>query len=346
MWLEREDLEKIDGLRRLGEGSPVLSVYVPLDLGASPHRMESARIMDMLRPVRERLTGDELEGFNVEAERVLAFVRDESLAAGGLTLAVFSSAGRDVFVTLRLAVRLPAVARFQACPYLVPLDAAEENNPLVTIAVIDEREARLLTTSLGEITARDTLSSDIAKRQRQGGWAAFKYERDRAHHVEEHVKEVAKLLEGQYRDGGVRRFVLAGAPEMTAALRDALPRELAVGVAGTTTVEGYGSDEAIIDRALPVAEEAERREELALVAEIRDRVGSRGNGSLGWDQTLALLNEGRVHRLAIGAGHIGTPEGDRAIEAAWGSGAEVEFLQGEAEASLADEGGIGALLRY
>jgi hypothetical protein len=111
-------------------------------------------------------------------------------------------------------------------------------------------------------------------------------------------------------------------------------------------VEGYGSDEAILDRALPVAEQAERQEELALVAEIRDRVGARGAASLGWDQTMALLNEGRVHRLAIASTHVGTADGDRAIEAAWHTGAQVEFLQGEAEAALADQGGIGALLRY
>jgi len=346
MWLESEDLEKFEQLRRLGEGSRVLSVYVPLDPGASPHRIESARLMDMLRVVREGLAGANLDRFNAEAERVLAFVRDETRPAGGLALVAFSAADRDLFTTMRLGVRMPAVARFEARPYLVPLEAAQENSPVVIVAVIDEREARLLTASLDQVRAHERMTSDVPNRQRQGGWAAFKYERDRAHHIDEHIKRTAELLEDRYRGEGARRIVLAGAPEMTSALRAALSREAQAAVAGSTTVEGYGSDDAIMDKAMPVAEHAERQEELQLVAEIRDRVSSRGDASMGWDQTMALLNEGRVHRLAIGVGHIGTPRGDQAIEAAWNSGAQVEFLQEEAETALADQGAIGALLRY
>jgi hypothetical protein len=43
---------------------------------------------------------------------------------------------------------------------------------------------------------------------------------------------------------------------------------------------------------------------------------------------------------------LGTPRGDEALILAWDSDATVEFLRGDAESVLADNGGIGALLRY
>jgi hypothetical protein len=113
-----------------------------------------------------------------------------------------------------------------------------------------------------------------------------------------------------------------------------------------TVIETYASDDEVIAKARSVAESAERDEELKLVREIRDLVGSRGNGSLGWDQTIALLNEGRVHRLALGANHVGTPDGDSAVLKAWDTGATVEILGAEAQAELGDVGEMAALLRY
>ncbi|WP_214319505.1 VLRF1 family aeRF1-type release factor [Nonomuraea sediminis] len=117
--------------------------------------------------------------------------------------------------------------------------------------------------------------------------------------------------------------------------------------------------------------EARARRDQALVSRVKDAALSGGRGVLGLNQTLALLNEGRVERLLLdesgqwrgGSGPDGylygageTPDGvevidepdlgERMIERALESSAEVTILTGEAAADLADYNGVAALLRW
>lgn len=117
--------------------------------------------------------------------------------------------------------------------------------------------------------------------------------------------------------------------------------------------------------------EARTRRDQALVGRVKDAALSGGRGVLGLNQTLALLNEGRVERLLLdesgqwrggsgpdgylyGAGEapdgvevIDEPDlGERMIERALESSVEVTILTGEAAADLADYRGVAALLRW
>lgn len=59
-----------------------------------------------------------------------------------------------------------------------------------------------------------------------------------------------------------------------------------------------------------------------------------------------LLDEGRVHALALPVSALGTVKADEALRKAWASGTRVEFIGTPAEAVLGDAAGVGALLRY
>jgi peptide subunit release factor 1 (eRF1) len=343
MTLEHQDT--IERLRRLRSGSPILSVYLQTEPGLALHHGHVAQLMDVLRDLRERTSKDLHEALEKETERVLAFVR-EDYTPSGRTLIVCSSGPRRLFETVNLQLPLRTLARFAPRPYLIPVDLALEDHPRVAIAHVGQEKTRLLTTVLHEIELERRTTEHVPGRQRQGGWSAFRYQRDRERHIQEHFREVAEELSALQKTAPYKWLVLAGTDEATASVAKLLPRSLKARLAGSFNEEHFESSAKIAARAAELAHEAERAEELQLVTQIHDRTYAQAPATLGWDDTLRALAEGRVHQLVIAAGELNSTEADRAIELVFENGAEVEVVHDNAAEVLAPHRGIGALLRY
>jgi len=345
MRLEPEDELRLNRLRRLVTGQGVLSVFLETEPGLALHHGHIAQLMDVLRDLRRTQSGDDLARVEAESERVLRFVREEYVPHGR-TLAVFSSSPRRLWEALSLQLPLRSLARFAPKPYLAPLEVALEDHPRVAIALVNEERARLFTAVFSEIEAEHEVKEHVPGRQRQGGWSAFKYQRDRERHIREHFRHLVVELQDLQKARPYKWLVIGGADDATSALVNLLPKTLTPKLAGTFREELFKTDDEVVKRGAAIADEAERAEELSLAEEIRDRAFAGGPAALGWDETLQTLGEGRVHRLAIGAAKLASEEADRAIELAWQTGAGVEVVHGSAEDVLAASGGVGALLRY
>lgn len=324
-------------LRGLGNAE-VLSLYLPLTDAPALDRGYIARAKTLLHS----LENDQRSASDIE--RVLAYIVE--MKPTGRMVAAFSCAQKDYFEAVHLQVTLPAVASFGEGAYLAPIESAFDNYPLIATVVIGERDARILLSDLAEVTGKVEVSDDVSSRQRQGGWAAFRIERDRAEHVRGHFRHVAHSLTELHATAAFRRLVLAGSPESASGLIEELPGDLRELVAGTAAIGAYETDAAVITEALAVAARAERDAEVALVSEIRERAFGGGKAALGWQETMQTLRDGRVHRLALAETRLASAEAEEAARLAWDSGAELEVLRGEAETLLDDNGGIGALLRY
>jgi len=345
MKLKTDDELKIRRLRRLSQGQPILSVYLETEPGLALHHGHVATLMDIFRELRERTADEDQAGLAVETDRALAFVREDYIPSGR-TLAVFSSRPRRIFEALSIQLPLLVGARFGPRPYLTPLELALEDHPRVAVALVSEEEVRLMTIVLDEIESEHRVKEQVPGRQRQGGWSAFKYQRDRERHIREHFRHVVGELRELQKKLPYERLVIAGTDEATAAMVKLLPIGLSKKLAGTFREEQFGASAELAKRAALVADEAERAEELQLAEEIRDRALAGGMAALGWDETLQTLTEGRVHRLAISASELGSKEADNALDLATDSDALIEVVHGAAEEVLAPHRGIGALLRY
>lgn len=335
----------VSRLRGLATGELMLSAYVPLEVGQALRQGYEARLMDILRQARQGNTEQELAAFEPEAQQMLDYVRSD-FKPSGRTLVLFSSKPRGLFEALTLQVPLPGAARLSPQPYLIPLETTVKEHPRLAIAVVDEREARFILASLGEVESLSSLHDPVPGRQHQGGWSAFKYERDRAHHVTEHLDHVARQLRELDRLVSFKRLVLGGQAETTHQLAERLDTQTRDKLAGIFRAEMFATDNELANQALKVAEAAERSDEVKLLDQIRERTYAAGNGALGWDETLQALREGRVQTLAIAGARLGHKDADEALTLAWQTGAEVEFLRGEADVAMQELGGMGALLRY
>ena len=345
MRLDPEVRLSIQRLHRLPKGRPVLSVYLETEPGLALHHGHIAQLMDVLRDLRETVAEGDREVLSPEAERVLDFVRQDYVPHGK-TLVIFSSRPRRLWEVFSVQLPLRSRARFAAAPYLTPLDLALEDYPRVAVALVNEEKARLMTTVLDEIEAEREIKEHVPGRQRQGGWSAFKYQRDREHHIREHFVHVVGELQDLQKRLPYKWLVIGGTDDATSAVVGLLPKSLRAKLAGTFRDEQFERDSEIARQGSQVAERAERREELSLAQEIRDRSLASGAGAVGPDETLRRLAEGRVHQLAIAASKLGSAEADTMIGLASDTGASVEVVHGEAEGILAPYGGVGAILRY
>jgi peptide subunit release factor 1 (eRF1) len=93
---------------------------------------------------------------------------------------------------------------------------------------------------------------------------------------------------------GVRRLILAGPREVTAAFRNALPNELKDRVVAEESIDLGAPEGEILDRLEAIREQAEHEREKELLAQIQER------GVRGPDETItALQEENRVYHLAV-----------------------------------------------
>jgi hypothetical protein len=170
--------------------------------------------------------------------------------------------------------------------------------------------------------------------------------------------ETAKRLEQL----GWERIVLVSATQVAARFHAALPHVLSERVIAESDLNLIGEEPSAIAEALePLIDDAWLTRARALADLARERTQAGGAGAVGEPETLTSLAEGRVEHLIVDPSAdfsaaadmvpeaIGGPAellGERAVEAAIATGAQVTALPTSESAALTEAGGIAALLRY
>lgn len=345
MKLEQVDLRRIQALRQFANDHGVLSVYVPIDPATALHHGYDPQLMDALQEVRDKAPQEQRERIQAESEAILAHVRGD-YTPHGTALAVFSCLPAKLLEAFSFQLPVPALARFDTRPFMQPIDAWMDDYPAALIALVSHEEARIINIELGELAGAQHIRSDVPGKQRQGGWSAFRYQRDQERHVHEHMKSVAAAIEASAAKLGAEYVVLAGADESTHALAGVLPEPVRAKLAGSFRGEMFATEAELVDRAREVIGTAARARERALAEELVDLALAGGKAALGNDETMQMLREGRARSLVIAEAALGTPAGEQAAALAWQTGLELEVVHGVAEAALAPYDGIAASLRY
>lgn len=93
--------------------------------------------------------------------------------------------------------------------------------------------------------------------------------------------------------------------------------------------------------------ELNRSRETELIDRIKDAAYAEGRSSLGVQETLQALTEGRVEHLVYDAGRS-DPDGEleRMVELALETSAAITPVEGDSAEALGEQGGVAALLRY
>jgi peptide subunit release factor 1 (eRF1) len=264
-------------------------------------------------------------------------------------------------------------------PRLVPLaDALALHLPhLVVLA--DRTGAEVLAYTSGPEPAEQATSDNDRFPQRKthaGGWAAKRYDNDVEETWEQSARDVAALIDRLARDIDARVVIASGDDRALQLIAQHLPTNLADRF---TTIGGGGrhqdgSDELIAQEVLKTLADRVAADTVELLETFSQERGQHDRAADGVAPTIEALRKGQVRTLILtdardtdrrgyggsDATHLAesTPDLDAMgvtayheapldellLRAAWGTGADVQFVTGGVEQSPA--AGIGALLRY
>lgn len=375
-------------LRELATAEPrrlLISVHArtdprdPANTGSTPAWLIELR--NGLRVISERLeSGDDRESrlaFRDLRQRIEHGLLELTPAERARSVAwVLDADGYSERFSLQLPLRRDRIVA-DTKPFVSPLvDIADRGAPtgvilvggdLVRVVQIEQAEATEPENSSFELTLGDwrPFGGSAGGSAERGLLVTSHEERYRARVEAQRDRlfataamETAMRLEAL----GWERIVLVAEGQVASRFRDVLPLNMRERMIAEADVNLVGEEPAVIADAIePLIENAWLRRSQGLAELAEERARSGGAATLGAQETLGALAEGRVDHLLIDPDHdfssaagmippsIGGPTdmlGERAVEAAIGTAAQVTALATDASQTLRDAGGMAALLRY
>jgi peptide subunit release factor 1 (eRF1) len=360
----------------------VVSLYLDLDperFATPPARASQIRsLVDGAAREVERddsLGHDERVALREDLQRINSFLLSpQAPFKGARALAVFCSSADDLFETVRLTRPVPGRVVIDRAPYVEPMVAAVQQRRWL-VALVNRRSARLLAGSPDALRERMRVEDNVHGKHDQGGWSQANYERSVEKDVDDHLRNIAGIVNARWRAERFDRVAVGGPQEIVPRFEELLAEDVRSSKAPERVDVDIGSAtesevRAAVEKLVTGDEERTERETLD---RLKAGIGSGGRAVGGVEDTIEALNQRRVETLLLEPAFDGTTErcpncgllvhGSDGRCPADGSGLErVEHLREAAvEAALAQDaaiivvrqhddlgplGGIGAVLRF
>ena len=349
---------------------PVLSIYLNTDPAEGNADAYKLRLRTMLKDI----------DMTEDVGAILRYFEHEH-DWSGRSVAVFSCAPQGFFKAFPLAVATRDRVRINDRPYVKPLADLLDSYGGYGVVLVDKQGARLFNFHLGELREQEGVMGEAIRHTKRGGGSQATGRRGgtagQTDYVEEmadrNIKEVVEVTTRFFSENNVRRIVIGGTDDNVALFRSHLPKAWQSLVIGIFAINMTASNVEVLERAMQIGREAESRREAHLVDTIVTNTAKGRGGSVGLEDTLGALREGRVQSLVIrdgyrapgfrckSCGHISSlPMGacpfcdgeteqipdavEVAVRQVMRSGGEVEVLHDDQSRKGFDK--IGALLRY
>jgi len=269
------------------ENGCATSLYLNLDPSEVPTAGDAQTRMNALlnsaeKVDRKDLTHEQRGALKGDFERIARWFDDDFDRDGAQGVAVFA-AGLDNFWTT-LALPEPVQDRFKVGHelFLAPLVRVVARADGTIVAVVGREQGQLYRLSAGRLQELGDYSDDTPGRHDQGGWSQGRYQRHIEHLVQEHVKDVAEVLDRSRRRLHVPKIVLVCSDEMRAEFLDALSAEAREAVVGWTPAEAHAGPAQLLEAVTPVLEDAEAKDEAEVLARWREDAGRGTRAAAGW----------------------------------------------------------------
>jgi hypothetical protein len=349
---------------------PVLSVFLntePSQGNADAYRL---RLRSMLKEVN-------LPDDQAAVEQFIQREYDWS----GRSLAIFSCAPEGFFRSYSLAAPLRSRVRVNARPHVKPLVDLLDSYGGYGVALIDKQGARMFYFHLGELREQEGLMGEGVHHTKRGGGSQAHGRRGgtagQTQYVEElaerNLRDAADFAAHFFSENNVRRVLIGGTEENIAYFRGQLPKSWQSLVVGAFPVAMTASHAEVLERAMRIGQEAERRREQRLAEAVVTGAAKGRGGVVGLEDTLAAAHQGRAQTLlyhdgyraagarCAGCGHLTTHPAEAcpycggayeaipdavelAVHRVLQSGGDIEVLHDDAVLDPAEP--IAALLRY
>ena len=290
------DLRELLGYQPL---SPVLSVYLNTEPSEGNPDAHKRRLRSMLK---ETASPEDAS----MVERYISHEFDWS----GRSLAIFSSAPEGFFRAYSLAVPLRSRVRISDHPHVKPLADLLDSYGGYGVALVDKQGARMFYFHLGELREQEGVLGESVRHTKRGGGSQAQGRRGgsagQTNYVEEvterNIKEAAEFAAHFFTENNVRRILLGGTDENVALFRAQLPKTWQSLVVGSFPMSMTASHSEVLERAMQIGQDADRRREARLVETVITNAAKGQSGVVGLEETLLAAHQGRVQTLVLKEG--------------------------------------------
>jgi peptide subunit release factor 1 (eRF1) len=279
---------------------PVLSLYMnidPTEGNADSHRL---RLRSMLKELT--LTQD--------TNAVLQFF-DHQYDWSGKSVAVFSCAPDNFLRVFPLAVPVRSRVRVSDRPHLKPLADLLDSYGGYGVVLVDKQGARFFHFHLGQLQEQDGVLGEAIRHTKRGGGSQAPGRRGgvagQTGYVEEvterNMREAVEFAIHFFAEKNVRRIVIGGTEDNVALFRSQLPKAWQSLVIGSFQISMLAIHSEVLERAIQIGEEAEKRREAQLASTVVTQSAKGRGGVVGLEATLNSVREGRIQTLLIRDGY-------------------------------------------
>ena len=307
--------------------------------------------------------GPERDSLTKDAEKIRAYVEQIEPSANGLAL--FSSAGAELFEAMPLAAPIPQHRLYiSGHPHLYPLARLIDEFPRYAVLLADTHTARIFVFAVNTVERETHIEGIKTKHHKKGGWAQARYQRHTENYHLHHAKDVVDALARVVRDDAIASVIIAGDEVIVPLMKEQLAKDIAERVVDEVKLDIRTPDRDVFEATMAVMRDSDAEADRERVEALIDAYRGNGLAVVGVDAVRLALEMGQVDELVITArpetlGRTkdvqakqdnpadGTAEentADELVVKARQTGAKIRFI--EDASLLADVGGVGALLRF
>ncbi len=321
--------------------SPVVSYYLNREHNVFNNRLELA---ERARILSWSLWGRARPDFAEAMKQIEEYLNNE-LRPETKGVAIFARAGEGpFFLPLQFNVPVPNWLAATANPNIYHLVELKDTYHRYVVMISTEESARILEVNLGSVT-EELWRERPELRQRVGReWTKEHYQNHRRERTQQFVNEKIKILERLMSAGGHTHLILAGNPQMTARVRNALPRHLEEKLIDSVVASSNDNISDVVVATLSHFIEQEEQESQALVDTLYREISTSGLATVGPEACLEALERGQVDTLILLQEMANPSLREELTRLAVQNGCQIEVVNHSP--ILLEFDGVGCLLRY
>jgi hypothetical protein len=282
-----------------------ISVYLNLEDENTDWR---ATINNRARLLRLILKGDELADFNEALDKVETWLDAELLPqAKSVAIFVRGTSGGAFMLPMQFAAPLPNWIVVNPIPNIYHLIELKDNYHRYIVLLAMPDRASIIEINLGAASVQAWINyPDIRTRVRQE-WGRPHFQVHQKHRGGRYMHEKIKVLDELVSAGGYSHLILAGDPEITKTILNALPENLLDKMVDVISASEYDLHDDIVMQTLSSFIEHEEQESRSAVEDLVEGLRSQNLAVAGSSDTLTVLRWGEVDTLVMASDYEPEP---------------------------------------
>ncbi len=277
--------------------TPFVSCYLNLENGEKSVLQTIELRAKLLRRI---LKGRDLEDFEESVGAIKSFIKRELLPeAKGLAFFARSSFEKEFYMPLQFAVPLPNTLRVYPTPNIYNLVELKDTYERYLVMIATTEWVRIIEVNLGAATVQ-AWSKNPGLRERVGKeWSETQYQLFRYHRESRFLQEKIAALEKLMHSGDHSHLIIAGDPQITARIRQALPPHLSSKLMDIIPASRRDTQTDIVTATLSIFVEQEERESQSIADRLIQDVRTQGPAVIGAKDSLYNLQQDNADTLVM-----------------------------------------------